>query len=336
MKKDIETDLISVIVPIFNVEAYLRPCIESILASTYTTLQIILVNDGSTDHSGEICDEYTRKDTRIEVIHQKNAGLSPARNSGMKAAKGKYISFIDGDDYIHPQMYEVLLETLQEGNYSFSMILGKQVYDNDKSYSIPSAYTKSILTQEIMIKSLFNHIHPQQGIKEVQAQVVWNKLYKRELLDNEFFQETGTEDTEFNCRIYQKSCQAVIIDIPMYYWVQRPTSITHQKVNPRYIDRADSYYLCLQNIPKENTVYRGCCLEKLFKMIINVRYHASNTPYRHLAHLTAKRLKKQTANEFLKNRHIPFHIKLSLLSFYYIPPLYSGFMKLCETKARKK
>jgi hypothetical protein len=87
MKKDIETDLISVIVPIFNVEAYLRPCIESILASTYTTLQIILVNDGSTDHSGEICDEYTRKDTRIEVIHQKNAGLSPARNSGMKAAK---------------------------------------------------------------------------------------------------------------------------------------------------------------------------------------------------------------------------------------------------------
>ena len=214
MKKDIETDLISVIVPIFNVEAYLRPCIESILASTYTTLQIILVNDGSTDHSGEICDEYTRKDTRIEVIHQKNAGLSPARNSGMKAAKGKYISFIDGDDYIHPQMYEVLLEALQEGNYSFSMILGKQVYDNDKSYSIPSAYTKSILTQEIMIKSLFNHIHPQQGIKEVQAQVVWNKLYKRELLDNEFFQETGTEDTEFNCRIYQKSCQAVIIDRP--------------------------------------------------------------------------------------------------------------------------
>lgn len=70
-EKDIETDLISVIVPIFNVEAYLRPCIESILASTYTTLQIILVNDGSTDHSGEICDEYTRKDTRIEVIHQK-------------------------------------------------------------------------------------------------------------------------------------------------------------------------------------------------------------------------------------------------------------------------
>ena len=250
MKKDIETDLISVIVPIFNVEAYLRPCIESILASTYTTLQIILVNDGSTDHSGEICDEYTRKDTRIEVIHQKNAGLSPARNSGMKAAKGKYISFIDGDDYIHPQMYEVLLEALQEGNYSFSMILGKQVYDNDKSYSIPSAYTKSILTQEIMIKSLFNHIHPQQGIKEVQAQVVWNKLYKRELLDNEFFQETGTEDTEFNCRIYQKSCQAVIIDIPMYYWVQHalpasgtPYSEKTKKANSQRVPEKQTYPL---------------------------------------------------------------------------------------------
>jgi hypothetical protein len=130
-----------------DIHTFFLLCATVYIGSLWLAMQIILVNDGSTDHSGEICDEYTRKDTRIEVIHQKNAGLSPARNSGMKAAKGKYISFIDGDDYIHPQMYEVLLEALQEGNYSFSMILGKQVYDNDKSYSIPSAYTKSFSKQ---------------------------------------------------------------------------------------------------------------------------------------------------------------------------------------------
>lgn len=120
----------------------------------------------------------------------------------------------------------------------------------------------------------------------------------------------------------------------MYYWVQRPTSITHQKVNPRYIDRADSYYLCLQNIPKENTVYRGCCLESFQddnqREVSCVKHAlpASGTPY-------SEKTKKANSQRVPENRHIPFHIKLSLLSFYYIPPLYSGFMKLCETKARK-
>ena len=120
----------------------------------------------------------------------------------------------------------------------------------------------------------------------------------------------------------------------MYYWVQRPT-VSHIKGKSRYIDRADSYYLCLQNIPKENTVYRGCCLEKLFKMIINVSI-MRQTRLTGIWHTYSEKTKKQTANEFLKNRHIPFLIKLSLLSFYYIPPLYSGFMKLCETKSTKK
>lgn len=135
-------------------------------------------------------------------------------------------------------------------------------------------------------KSLFNHSTPQQGIKEVQAQVVWNKLYKRELLDNEFSKRPVQKilsSTAGSIKILS-SCHNryphVLLGTTTYEY---HTS----KVNPRYIDRADSYYLCLQTFQR-NTVYRGCCLEKLFKMIINVRYHASNTPYRHLAHLTAK------------------------------------------------
>lgn len=327
--------MISVIVPIYNVEDFLRPCIESILAQTYTELQIILVDDGSTDHSGEICDEYARKDARIEVIHQNNVGLSAARNAGLKVVKGEYVAFVDGDDYIHPQMYEVLLNALSEGKYDFSMILGKQVFGNEKPPQNLSAFTKSFLSQEKMMQSLFNHI-PWQSIEEFQIHVVWNKLYKRALLKDEFFKETGTEDTEFNCRIYQKASQAIIIHADMYYWVQRSSSITHQKINARYIDCANSYYLCLQNISKDNAAYRGYCLEKHYKIMVNVRYHAANTPYCGLARQTVKKLRGQTINEFLCNKYIPLYMKCSLLLFYHIPLLYSGFMKLCEVKARKK
>lgn len=100
--------LISIIVPIYNVELYLEKCIESIINQTYKNLEIILVDDGSTDSCGKICDEYAKKDNRIKVIHKINGGLSDARNKGMEIAKGKYIGFVDGDDYVASDMYETL------------------------------------------------------------------------------------------------------------------------------------------------------------------------------------------------------------------------------------
>ena len=96
-------DLISVIVPIYKVEKYLQKCVDSILAQTYSNLEIILVDDGSPDRCGELCDEYAEKDGRIRVIHKKNGGLSDARNAGIDVAAGKYLAFVDSDDYIHPK-----------------------------------------------------------------------------------------------------------------------------------------------------------------------------------------------------------------------------------------
>lgn len=106
-------DLISVIVPVYNVEFYLPACVESVCKQSYKNLQIILVDDGSTDHSGKICDEYASQDFRITVIHQVNQGLSGARNSGLEIAKGEYISFIDSDDIIYPLMYETMLRSIE-------------------------------------------------------------------------------------------------------------------------------------------------------------------------------------------------------------------------------
>ena len=100
------SDLISIIIPVYNVAVYLPRCLDSILAQTYKNLEIILVDDGSKDNSGKVCDEYALKDSRIKVIHQKNQGVSVARNAGLRIAKGDYIGFVDSDDYIETNMYE--------------------------------------------------------------------------------------------------------------------------------------------------------------------------------------------------------------------------------------
>ena len=122
--------LISVIVPVYNVAEYLSRCVDSILAQSYGNLQIILVNDGSSDDSGRICEEYAKKDTRIQVIHQKNGGLSSARNAGLDVSSGQYVGFVDSDDWIEPEMYEEML-ALMERNAAQLVCAGRYDVDGD-------------------------------------------------------------------------------------------------------------------------------------------------------------------------------------------------------------
>lgn len=111
--------MISVIVPVYNIEHYISECLESILNQTYTDLQIIIIDDGSTDGSGKICDEYAKKDKRIQVIHTDNYGPGHARKEGLQYARGEYVGFVDGDDRIQPQMYEELLREIEETGADF-------------------------------------------------------------------------------------------------------------------------------------------------------------------------------------------------------------------------
>lgn len=182
-----ELPLISVIVPIYNVETYLPQCINSILESTYTNLEVILVDDGSTDNSNQICDEFKAKDSRCKVIHQINSGLSAARNMGLKEAKGEYISFIDGDDYISPIMLETLYQAIIKDDYSFSMVYGKQVYKHliqTISYDTNTTFEHLTIYQHELFQNLYG-----RGNDEVQYQVVWNKLYKANTIKDLFFEK---------------------------------------------------------------------------------------------------------------------------------------------------
>ena len=141
--KENQEDKISVIIPLYKVEKYIRGCIDSVISQTYRNLEIILVDDGSPDACGKICDEYAEKDSRIKVVHRKNGGLSAARNTGINFATGKYIAFVDGDDHIHPDMYSQLhFSILQSGadiaicNFLYVDESGKKIIDANKNMPI--------------------------------------------------------------------------------------------------------------------------------------------------------------------------------------------------------
>lgn len=124
---DVKEKLVSIIVAVYNIEEYLQRCVDSILAQTYRNLEIILVDDGATDSSGRICDEYAQKDERIQVIHKKNGGLSDARNAGMDVAKGDYIGFVDGDDWIEPDMYRAMVTACEREQAQIAACRYKQI-----------------------------------------------------------------------------------------------------------------------------------------------------------------------------------------------------------------
>lgn len=332
--------MISVIVPIYNVEEYLPTCIKSILNQTYKDLEILLIDDGSTDNSGKICDEYAKQDNRCIVIHQPNKGLSDARNIGLDRATGEYISFIDGDDYIHPKMLETLYEALQKGSYDFAMVLYKEIYTKEKvPQFIPNSnlyYNSQELDQCQLMRGLYNVSNRRNNYPAANFHVVWNKLYKKSIIKSNRFINTTSEDTIFNNSIYLTCQKAIIVKQPLYYWVQRTSSITHQPINSHFIDRSYSYLINLHKISIENTLYRSFCLERLYKTIINVQYLSYKTPWHNYAIRQSQELKQQTIKEFIKNKNISLLKKLGLTIFIYCPMTYRFFITLSNLRSYLK
>ena len=175
--------LISVIVPIYNVDKYLEKCIESIINQTYHNLQIVLVDDGSTDSSGMICDYFKSLDNRIEVIHQKNSGLVAARKAGLKICSGDYVGFVDGDDYIDAEMYGELIAHIE--NTKADIVHSGYFKNNDTA--IWGTVENSIyeLNSNNIDEILHMLIAPMTSDKIVSASI-WSKLYKREVILNSY------------------------------------------------------------------------------------------------------------------------------------------------------
>ena len=204
---------VSIIVPVYKVEPWLRRCVDSILTQTYTNFELILVDDGSPDQCGEICDEYAKKDSRVIVIHQGNKGVSAARNAALDIATGEYIGFVDSDDYIDSVMYERLVEGIDAFHAEISFcgvhyITDQGEIEGDKQ-NLPDDSFRAIDQQSFVLGALAH-----------EDWVTWNKLYKREKIGALRFDENARicEDALFLLEYSKSICTAAQTDWPYYYY----------------------------------------------------------------------------------------------------------------------
>ena len=230
-----ENDLISVIVPIYNVEKYLKRCVDSIANQSYTNLEIILVDDGSFDYCPSICDDYAKKDIRIKVIHREHGGPSDARNSGLEIATGEYIVFIDSDDWIHCDMINILYEILIKENAD--IVECKSVKTNGPVNDINDNENTNIIsfTTEEAISALID--------EKLLKQTVWNKIYKREILDGILFEKGKYhEDDFYTYQVFGNSKKVVLCDRVLYYYFQRNDSIMGEAFSIKRIAAIEGKY----------------------------------------------------------------------------------------------
>ena len=216
---------ISVIIPIYNVGKYLNECVDSILSQTFTDFELILVDDGSTDSSGDICDQYAAHDKRVVVVHQKNAGQAAARNEGARLAKGDYLVYMDSDDYLlKSDLYEKLSRVIEDTSADIVFFKHKKFFDETKEFSNYSYSYKNAIAAESYTKSLTALVRDDAFFG-----MAWNKAVKRSVMvDNQIFFPEGKvgEDMDWMLRLCLKATSTAFIDEPFIAYRQRAGSTT--------------------------------------------------------------------------------------------------------------
>ncbi len=213
---------ISVIIPVYNVEKYLPECLDSVLSQTYTDLEVILIDDGSKDSSGTICDEYAKNDSRIKVIHQQNGGAAAAKNAGLRVATGKYLAFVDSDDWIERDAFEFMVNKLNEHKAEVVQCAFRNVYvDSDKDMLVIDNETV-FEAQEYLRRYTVDWT----------CGLLWDKLYLRELFNGIFFEEGHKIDDEFfTYQGVMNANRVVYFPKVIYNYRQRGSSVTLSKEN---------------------------------------------------------------------------------------------------------
>ena len=240
-----EKNLISVIVPVYNIEKYLPRCIDSILDQTYKNWEAIFINDGSTDNSLKILEEYKKKDERIKIIDKKNAGSGAARNDGIEKSRGEYIAFLDSDDWYEKNFLEKLYNNLIENNSDVSMCNPKMTYDNIEKNSRINTY-------------FFKNIELEKTSKEILGilamPVVWNKLYKKDIIVKnkiKFPNYSFCEDVEFLYKTFLYVNKISKIEDDLYNYYQREDSTT-KKIKEESIEQLYQVLKNIENYIKNN------------------------------------------------------------------------------------
>lgn len=267
-------DLISIIIPVYNVKNYVSEAIESVINQTYKNIEIIIIDDGSNDGSEKICDDYAKKDSRIKLIHQKNQGLSVARNKGLEIMTGKYVGFLDSDDAYHPKMIERLYDITIENNvecaicnYVTEKNVSKLSMSNIKKFPRKISINTGLYLKQETLKNLAN--------EKINISV-WNKLYKKNLFDSIKFPIGHVhEDRITNMLIFERINKTYVINEPLMIHRVNNNGISHTYTQKNVKDLYLACNLCEQIIKKnklgmydDNDYYRMC--NKSIKNYINI------------------------------------------------------------------
>lgn len=319
---------ISIIVPVYNVELYLRECLDSILNQTFKDFELILVDDGSTDESGKICDEYTLKDRRVRVCHKENGGLSDARNFGISHATSKYIGFIDSDDTIEADMFAALYRNIAVNGADVS-ICG--LFDCYKDRKIPQCAEKQfgVLSGEEALKEAL------EGSKFSVNAV--NKLYKKELFNDIKFPFGKLSEDAFTIpRILASANKVVFTTEPKYNYMHRMGTITTSEFKLRDLNVIEGYEEILSFVNKNFPDFENLAKSRLIwayiyvldKMILSENFNYPNE-YKMVIFFLRKNVLSIIFNSFFTLKR-----KLSVICLLFSKGLYSRFVKYNATKQK--
>lgn len=331
-------DLITIIVPIYNCEKYLNRCIESIQKQTYKNIEIILVNDGSTDKSKEICMDFAKKDKRIKVINIDNGGVSRARNIGIKNAKGKYIGFVDADDWIEKDMYESLYTNMKKYNANFSIC--EKITESDDDMLIRELENQVddivLLSKGQAIDCIFKDCNKCYG------GYVFNKLYKKKIIlnnqENIFFDEDIkiSEDSLFVFR-YMMNCQnlkTIYNKRQYYHYIERKNSALREKYNNKKNTVIDAYERIINIADKNMEIIKkeNINLDNIKRLYIKSNNNILNQMKRYnVLNKENKKMLNKNANKYfievLKSNKIKIVYKLDLFFNTKFPYIYEKIRK---------
>ena len=294
-----KTDLISVLVPIYNAGDWLRNCLESIASQSYESLEAILVDDGSTDGSRELCEQFCGRDGRFRLIRQENSGVSVARNAALDAAQGQYVFFLDADDYLAPQALQILYDALRSGPYDMATAEYRNIGCTEDAVAPETSTSIRILTGADCIHGCF-------FCSDMRWRVVWNHLIPRSLIGDLRFEPVFQEDALFCYCLFLRMGQSIVVNEPTYYYANHPESLSK---TPGYLSEEAFLAISLSMLdktPAEQTTYRGWMLKKLYRHYLLNRFHKRKEGDSSELMTLYRQLVQKTQREYFSHPDISF------------------------------
>lgn len=310
---------ITVIVPAYNAEKYLRTCLESVTGQTFTSWELIIADDGSTDSTGAIADEYAAKDGRIKVLHLNRHGVSAARNACIDVAEGRYLAFVDADDYLEPDYLKELFERAEENRAD---IVQCSFFEDSEENKTPDAYPvdKTYEDADSLMRAFFAGTHG--DIRDS----VWAKFFKRETFADIRF-DTGLSIYEDGYYVYQclkKTSKAVCFGKPLYHYVQHGNSATHSGIDEKYEGYFAMFGKLKSDFADDSLIRKRISNREAETALWLMRIMVNNGNKK-----AAWELRKRavTAAGDVIRSNAPFSIKMKLIGVMVMPHIYLAMLK---------